>query len=206
MLRVFVLAVMMLIAPVVAAHADPINLGFISFDNLIPSDGGIPGIDGFTIGNLTGDPAAGGFGLPTDFPVFSPILFVNSILTVVENGLSTDYLLGNIGPGFFQPDVLQFLTSAQITSATFAAQLGPLVFTLADGTIWSANSTSVTASLLPSSGSFLTAGLDVALLTVDASQQSTPPSSVPEPRTWLLVASGIAIVAGWRARTRARTI
>jgi hypothetical protein len=205
MQRVFVLSVVLLLAPVAAAQADPINLGFVSFDNLIPSDGGIPGIDGFTIGNLTGDPAAGGFGLPTDFPVFSPILFVNSILTIVEGGSSTDYLLGDIGPGFFQSDVLQFLTSAQITSATFVAQLGPLVFTLSDGTTWAANATSVTASLLPSSGSFLTAGLDVAVLTVDASQQSTPPSSVPEPRTWLLVASGFAIVAGWRVRTRART-
>jgi hypothetical protein len=206
MQRVLVVSLMMLFAPVAVTQADPINLGFISFDSLIPPDGDTAGINGFTIANLTGDPADGGFGLPADFPVFSPIQFVSSMLTIVQNGASTDYLLGDIGPGFFQSDLLQFLTSAQISSATLVAQLGPLAFTLADGSTWSANSTVVTAALLPSGGSFLSAGLDMAVLTIDASEQTDPPSSVPEPGTLCLVTGGIAVVAACRARTRARTI
>jgi hypothetical protein len=205
MQRAIVVTLMLLLAPVAAAQADPIHLGFLSFDNVIPPDGDIAGLNGFTIANLTGDPADGGFGLPGDFPIFSPIQFVNSMLTVVQNGASTDYLLGDIGPGFFQSDLLQFLTSASISSATFVAQFNPLVFTLADGTTWAANSTVVTASLLPSSGSFLTPGLDVTLLTIDAIEQTDPPSSIPEPGTLLLVAGGIATIAACRARTRART-
>jgi PEP-CTERM motif len=204
MQRVFAISLMLLLAPGAVAQADPIHLGFISFDGLIPPDGEIPGVNGFTIANLTGDPAAGGFGLPSDFPVFSPIRFVNSVLTVVQNGSSTDYLLGDIGPGFFQLDL--FPTSAQISSATFVAQLGSLAFTLADGSIWSANSSVLTASLLPADGSFLTAGLDLALLTIEASEQTDPPSSVPEPGTLLLLAGGIAAVAACRMRKRDRTI
>jgi hypothetical protein len=202
MRRVFVLSLMMLLAPVVTAHADPINLGFISFDELLPPEGDSPGTNTFSIANLTGDPASGGFGLPGDFPVFSSILFANSILSVVQNGSTTDFLLGDIGPGFFQSDALQFLTSAQISSATFMAQIGPLVFTLADGTTWASNSGSVMAALLPSNGSFLSAGLDLALLTVDADRETTPPTSVPEPQVWLLIGGGIAIAAGCRARAR----
>lgn len=206
MRRVFLLSLMMLLAPIVTAQADPIDLGFISFDNLIPSDGDVAGINGFTIGNFTGDPATGGFALPPDFLVFTPILFSNSTMTVVEGSTSTSFLLGNLGPGFFLPDALQFLTSAQISSATFFAEIGPLVFTLANGTTYESNAATVSATLLPSSGAFLSAGLDLALLTIDADPQVPPPTGVPEPQTLLMVGSGIAILAGWRRRRRDRSM
>jgi hypothetical protein len=46
-----------------------IGLGYISFDNLIPGTPGSPGVNGFTIANLTGDPSSGGNDLPPDFPL-----------------------------------------------------------------------------------------------------------------------------------------
>ncbi len=201
MQRVFVLSSILLLASFTDAHAAAINLGFISFDTLIPSDGEATGVNVFSIGNLTGDPGSGGFALPEDFPVFTPIVFANSTMTVVEHGSSTNYLLGDLGPGFAQPDLLRFLASAQISSATFSAQIGPLAFTLADGSIFAANSSLVTATLMPSAGLYLSAGLDVALLTIDA----TPQTTVPEPQTWLLLASGLATLAQCRRRTRARS-
>lgn len=200
MRRLFVLSLLMLLAPFVTAQADPINLGYISFDTIIPSDIGTPGVNGFTIANLTGDPDDGGFALPGDFPVFDPILFANSRMTVVMDGSSTDYLLGDIGPGIFLPDILQFLSSGQISSATFSAVIGPLVFSLSDGTTYAASSGVLTATLLPTSGSYLSPGQELAVLTIDATQQT----SVPEPHTWLLLGSGLAIFTGCRRRLRNR--
>lgn len=41
-----------------------ISVGVLSFDQLIPAGGGSPGVNGFTISNLSGL-----FALPPDFPV-----------------------------------------------------------------------------------------------------------------------------------------
>src|SRR5882672_914927 len=92
----------------VTAHADPINIGFISFDNFIPAGGGVAGVNGFTINNFTGNPAAGGFALPPDFPVFTPLSLANSVMSVVIGGVISNIALGSFAPGIFQPGSLQF--------------------------------------------------------------------------------------------------
>jgi hypothetical protein len=189
--------VTLLVSLATGSQAATIPIGFLSFDVLIPSAEDAPGVNLFSIANFTGDPATGGFG-SEDFPIFSSIGFTDSTLTVVADGASTVFSMGSIGPGF-GADFLQFADSVQISSATFVAGLSPGAFTLADGSTWLPDSLLVSVTLLPSDGrSYLLPGFDFALLTIEAS----PQVEVPEPGTALLIASGIASLAGWRTRRR----
>jgi hypothetical protein len=155
-----------------AARADSLNVGVLSFDVLIPG-----AIDVFTVNNSTQ-----AFALPPDFPISSALTFSNPTFTLTESGTPGSMSLGDIGPGFSQQLVLD---SASFSEADFTAQLSQTLFTLADGTSFQASSNTLTATLLPSSGPFLTAGVDSVLLTVSGSVVATP---VPEPASWLLFA------------------
>lgn len=173
-----------------SSHAIPV--GTLSFDNFIPDDNGSPGLNSFTIGNLTDS-----FAIP-DFPVTDDLIFTNSILTVTLGDSSTGAIeLGDIGPGFFDPTtLLLFPTTQFFRSAVFTATVSPTSFKAGTDS-YTAVTPILTASLVPSSGDFLTAGTDLVVLGLAVSQST----AVPEPSTVLLLASGL-VGLGWLGRRR----
>jgi len=170
------------------AAAAPI--GLVSFDSLIP---GPDGVNAFNIGNFTGP-----FSLEPDFPVTDSLTLLNATLTTIaEDGSTTSFDLGDIGPGFL--DGLQFADTATFLSATFTATLSSVSFQLADGSTFLAASNLVSVNLLPGVGTLLSAGDFVVIDVLEAT--TPPPSAVPEPSTLLLVGSGV--LAGMGVRRRA---
>jgi hypothetical protein len=176
----FAVAVVFLCCPLVAL-AD-ISVGYLSFDALIPGAPGSPGVNAFTIGNLTGDPSAGGFAVPPTFPVTTFLTFQNSSLVLVSGGSSQTFLLGDIGPGFFSSNALEFADTEDFSSAVFSATLDTTSLQLDGGGSFTASSSLISASLLPSSGDSLVAGTDFVYIDV-----SNEISAVPEPASYLLV-------------------
>jgi len=186
-----VISVILLLSGIsLADPISPISIGFISFDIRIPPAGG-PGVNVFSISNLTGD-----FGLPADFPVVDSLVFVGSTLTLVGENTSEAVLLGDLAPGLWDSiDALQFPDTSLFSAAIFQATLSGIDLHLLDGSTFSAAAI-VTARLSPSSNSFLTAGTDFALIEVMPGQAAT----VPAPPTFVLLGSGIAILAVVRMR------
>lgn len=179
--------------------ARAVPLGFISYDSFIPGPGGV---NAFGINNLTGDPATGESAFPPDFPVMDPLTFLGGTWTLtLENGTNQVISLGDIGPGPLLDAsgdplaALQFADSTNFLSATFTATLSQTSFLLSDGSLFAADSSVVSVSLLPSSlESFLTAG---SFAVIDAA-----PASVPEPATLILFGSGVAGLWAWRRKAR----
>lgn len=167
-----------------ALRGDELNLGYVSFDTLIPGVPGFPGVNSFTIGNLTGDPGAGGFALPPDFPSFTGAVFRNSSLTLNIGNSPTVMALGDIGPGFFSPPSLEFADTIEFSSARFTASLDSPDFLLSGGSTFTANSLLIDVLLSPAAGNALAPGIDVTLITV--SDAVTP---IPEPASWILLVS-----------------
>jgi hypothetical protein len=157
--------------------AGTINVGVLSFDELIPS-GSTPGVNTFTVLDLTQDPGTGGFALPPDFPVFTAVSFLDASLSVTHGSTTDVIALGDIGPGVFSPASLNYSSAVPISSATFSATLSPASWLLFDSSSFTPSSLTVTADLLPSSGDSLAAGIDSALITA-----SDTSSAVPEPTT-----------------------
>jgi len=178
-----------------ASEAATIPVGFITFDELIPADQGNPGVNSFTIANLTGDPGTGGFALPPDFPVLTELTFLNASLTLFGTGAPSVIPLGSIGPGFLSPASLQFPDTEQFTSAQFNAILSPTTFQLDGGGSFNASS-SVSAALFPAFGDFLSPGLDFAL--IEANEAGS--ADVPEPAAYTLFTLGIACLTLVRRR------
>jgi hypothetical protein len=177
-----------------SAFADTLNLGFISFDGFIPGDLTSPGVNEFSINNLTSDPGLGGFSLPPDFPVFSFLTFQNAQLTVEESSGNELFPLGDLSPGTSISDLIT--ASVDVLSATFSATLNQTLFSLADGSTFVADSAQIQAILSPSSGSSL-APDDFALITVTGS-----PAAVPEPASWCLLLFGGVPILYWRTRRK----
>lgn len=178
--------------------ADDVALGYLSFDQLISGTPGSPGTNGFTIGNLTGDPTNGGNDLPPTWPVSTTVTFQNSALELVLADCTQDctqtFDLGDIDPQFFQSSDLQFPDTTAFASATFSATLDVTDFQLDGGGTFTAATDQVSAFLSPSIGDSLIAGTDSVLITV--SDETT--TSTPEPSTFFLVA---AVLPGlWRRR------
>jgi hypothetical protein len=193
---VLVVAVAVLVVPA-QGLADIVDLGYVSFDNLIPAGSGSPGVNGFTIANLTGDPASGGNDLPPGFAAFTPVTFLNSSLEWFSDNSSQTVSLGDLGPGFFNPLVLQFSDSATFTSALFTATLDMTAFQLdpsVGGGIFMASSDQISVLLQPSSGNSLVASTDYTLIAV---------SSVPEPNSLFLLGSVLGFGLMWLHRFRA---
>jgi hypothetical protein len=127
-LGIAVVLLMMLFASV--ACADLVPIGLLSFELVIPGTSGSPGVNGFTVANLTGDPAFNGFALPPDFPVLSDVTFLSSTLTLTTGSIPHVYNLGEIGPGFFSSSPIQFADTTLFSSAIFSAALSPTHFDL----------------------------------------------------------------------------
>lgn len=166
------------------AFADVFNLGILSYDILIPSAPGSPGVDAFNIANFTGDPALGGDALPPTFPVLTSVTLLDSSLALTSGGVTTKLSLGDIGPGFFSSAALEFSDTQDLSSAVFSATLDVTTFQLSDGSTVTVPSPLLVASLLPASGDALTAGLDFTV--IDA---STAVLGTPEPFSLLLLAT-----------------
>lgn len=171
-----------------AGKAEEVALGYLSFDQLILGSPGSPGTNGFTIGNLTGDPTMGGNDLPPTWPVLTTVTFQSSSLDLVladctENCDQT-FNLGDIAPQFFQSSDLQFPDTAAFSSAAFSATLDAIDFDLDGGGTFTAATDQISALLLPSSGDSLIAGTDSVLISV--SDEASAPA--PEPSTFFLLA------------------
>lgn len=169
-----------LILVVIALAASPlsgeiVNIGVFSFNNLNPGVSGSPGINDFEIDNFTGSL----FGLPPDFPVADSITFdgVQATLFPSGGGSSQTISLGDLAPGVYTPDGLQFLDTSQFAEATLQATLSQTSFALSDGATFLADSAAIDATLLPSLGPVLQPGQDFVILSV-----SGEVSAIPEAR------------------------
>ncbi len=182
-----------LLASAAVGYASTANIGVISFDVLISGTPGAPGVNAFDISDLTGDPGAGGFALPPDFPVFTSLTFTLTGLALVGSGGTQNISLGSIVPGTLSPPPsLQFPDTTTFSSSTLVFTLSQTNLALSGGGTFAAASSQVTALLLPSSGNSLVAGTDFALITVSTV------SPVPEPGSFTFVFAGLAAVLGWR--------
>jgi hypothetical protein len=157
-------------------RADTVNLGVFSFDVLNPASPGSAGVNSFSVDNLTGAT----FDLPPDFPALDDLTFLGVNVTINLVGGPDVVPLGDLGPGFYSPAAasLEFLDSDQVSSASLDATLGPSQFALADGDLFELSSQQLSATLLPSSGNALTAGVDLVLITVSGTEVA---ATVPEP-------------------------
>jgi hypothetical protein len=175
-------ASLLLFLPAIAP-AGTINLGLLSFDNLIPA-GDSPGVNVFDLGNFTG-PA---WSLPPDFPVITELAFQNSMFDLVGSAGSLHILLGDIGPGLLNaPSSLQFPDTATFTVATFSATLSNPFLQLADGSAFTAATGTISATLVPSLGDTLLPG-DFAILSASDATAS------PEPGTSALIIGGLGLL------------
>ena len=184
--RIVVMLASALFASTVA-RASEIPIGLVSFDVFIPASG-TPGVNAFDIFDFTG-------------PIFGPavgppyaadsLTFQNATLIVFfQDGSSQAINLGNIGPGELLDSngnpVVQFPSTDNFTSAV--ATLSPTSFMLSDGSAFRA-SASISADLLPSSGSLLVAGTDFAIVNAE------PVAVIPEPANWVLLSTGWLLLA-----------
>ncbi len=180
----------------VGSTAATIALGGISFNTLIPSGGGSPGVTNFEIDNFTG-----AYALPSDFPAIANLTFQNSQLVLTEQGgTQVTIALGDLTPGANTPNVLDFSSTLDLVSATFTATLSSETFALSDGTTFEATSSQISSEVTPSSAATLTPDLDFSLIVVSG---SSVPTSVPEPRSLCLACMAVigVIACGLRKRS-----
>lgn len=182
------------------ASAAPTGLGVLSFDVLIPGSPGAPGVNAFTVSNLTGNPMMAGFALPPDFPVIDSLTFRNaSLMLNGALGLQT-ISLGDLAPGQFSPLSLHFTDTRRFSSAILNATLDRQSFQLAGDTTYTADSANITAELVPASGPSLVPGSDVVLILAN-----NTPSSVPEPASSGFVLVGVTVFLAFRRAQHCRS-
>lgn len=163
--------------------ADSLTVGLISFDNLVPAAPGAAGVNVFTLYNFTGSNS-----FPPDAPVVSSLDFLNTTVTLDGSDVVN---AATISPGSVQSPSLEFSTTDNFTEADFSAQLSSLTFS-ANGQTYLASSSTVTATLLPSTLPDLIAGTDFVTIEIEASPISAP---VPEPGGFALVILGLMMLA-----------
>jgi len=96
------------------------------------------------IRNLTGDPAAGGYALPPDYPVLTALTWQQTNLTYTTvdqagNTVSRTVALGTIAPGAFTSSDLAFAQSTVFQSVTLSAVIVPGTFVTSGGTYTSSD-------------------------------------------------------------------
>jgi hypothetical protein len=164
--------------------SSPILLGVLSFDAVDASSSTV------SISNYTGDPASGGNALLPDFPVYTPVIFLSSTVTVQEGSSLQVIFLGDLLPGSHTFPGLTFANTLAIASVVLSTTLSSSSLVQADGTTLNARTTDLTVQLNPSTGSSLVPG-DSGLILADASS-----FDVPEPHPILLICGAIAVLAG----------
>jgi hypothetical protein len=128
------------------ARATTISLGTLSFDTSI-----IDATNHFVVGNFTGAESA-----PPDFPVLTPLTFVNASLLLSRVSGAETIPLGDLGPGQYQ--TVDYLLLDLFTQARFTATVFAPVFALDGGDTFVPSTTSITAVLLASGGELLVPG------------------------------------------------
>lgn len=163
-----------------------VNLGDLSFNTLIPSAPGSPGINQFEVDNFTG-----AFALPPDFAAMSGLSFDSATLLLNLVGGSTQTVaLGDLTEGSNTPLSVQFSASNGFTSAQLTATLNQTKFSLAGGSSFNAASGQINVLLTPASGTTLVPDTDFALITISGTS-----TAIPEPPgIWLATALVLIIV------------
>lgn len=151
-----------------------VPIGAITYDNVVPGTATSPGIDGFSIANLTGDPSMGGWAIPPDFPSLTGVTLLNPQLTLLSPGSIQVVQLPNIGPGFATPAQLYFLDGTPFLSATLTASLSTTALTLYDGSTFNAGSPTLTTTMSPLNGTTLMPGVDSALISLSDTPVAPP--------------------------------
>jgi hypothetical protein len=154
--------------------ADSIAVGDLEFNSFSP------GLNSFTINNFTGSNNLG------FFPVADNVTFDNVVLTATEADATVlTFDLGSIGPGT-NTDA-QVADSLLFTQVVFSGTLDPSTFNLTNGfSSTFAADPALSFTLLPSSGSYLVANVDLG--TINA-------APVPEPSTLSLLALILGILS-----------
>ncbi len=163
----------------IATMAGTIPVGDIEFNNLSL------GINDFTVNNFTGSNNLG------FFPVANNVTFDNVVLTATEsNSTVLTFDLGNLAPG--TDTSAQVADSLLFTQVVFSATLNPSILSLTNGSSGTfVVDPTLSFTLLPSSGSYLVAGVDLGTLNAITS---------PEPTTLCLLALALLGMLGVRAR------
>ena len=185
----FALVPLLLCILPVAAAADTIDIGLMSFDVVIPA-GVAPGVNAIELYDFTGTTYGPFAGIPY---VVDPLDLDDAMLTVYFLGGGSSVVQNqDLSPG----ELLYFFPSTtEIASAVLTATLSQTSFTLSDGSTFTAVA-DITVDFLPSSGGMLEAGVDFAPINA----QSAGGSGTPEPGAAIMVSRGMLGLAVWRKR------
>jgi hypothetical protein len=167
-----------------AAVADPIAVGTLDFENVIPGDGDV-GVNAFFTVNLTGNGV-------DFFP--TPATFTTATLTLYPTAGSTiAYTITSLSSGQSFPSDL-FPETTTFSSATFSGILQDLNWTLSAVLLPIGEATTLTT------GQFTIIYADPG--TNNQGDPAGPINSVPEPATLALLGTGFTGVAAshWRSR------
>lgn len=92
-------AVCMLLTFGASLLASTVAISVLSYDSLIPRADSAPGVNAFSLSNHTGNPGTGGFALPPEFPVLTPVTLLNATVLLTGAGVTPSLSLGDIAPG-----------------------------------------------------------------------------------------------------------
>ncbi len=165
--------------------ASTFSFGLLSYDVLIPGDTQQLGVNVLTLQNFTGPSA-----LAPDFPITDALDFANLMLTIVTANGSLTHSFQGFGPGAFPySPLLQFPSNTEIDSVILSALLTQNQFNVSGLGLQTVQNNLLLYQLLPSAGETLQPGIDFGVLTIAGTT-----SSIPEPATWMLVASAAVLV------------